>query len=104
MALEAAACLVEPEQQGKNAEITGNMPASTDGYDYPALAEQYPDDLRELFKESVDAAAPRTITPYWSDISSSLQSTWHPPAAVDSETPKKSTSFMEEVLQGKRLL
>ncbi len=104
LALEAAACLVEPEQQGKNAEITGNMPASTDGYDYPALAEQYPDDLRELFKESVDAAAPRTITPYWSDISSSLQSTWHPPAAVDSETPKKSTSFMEEVLQGKRLL
>ena len=104
LALAAAACLVEPEQQGKNAEITGNMPASTDGYDYPALAEQYPDDLRELFKESVDAAAPRTITPYWSDISSSLQSTWHPPASVDSETPKKSTSFMEEVLQGKRLL
>lgn len=103
-ALEAASCLVEPEQQGKNAEITGNMPASTDGYDYPALAKQYPDDLRELFKESVDAAAPRTITPYWSDISSSLQSTWHPPASVTSDTPKKSSTFMEEVLQGKRLL
>ena len=104
LALEAAACLVEPDQQGKNAEITGNMPASTDGYDWPALSKQYPDDLRELFKESVDAAAPRTITPYWSDISSSLQSTWHPPVSVDQQTPGKSTSFMEEVLQGKRLL
>ena len=104
LALEAAACLVEPEQQGKNAELTGNMPASTDGYDYPALQKDYPEDLRKLFQESVDTAAPRTITPYWSDISSSLQSTWHPPAAVTDKTPQTSKTFMEEVLQGKRLL
>lgn len=104
LALEAAACLVEPEQQGKNADLTGNMPASTDGYDYPALKEQYPDDLRELFQESLDSAAPRTITPYWSDISGSLQSTWHPPSSVSDQTPTTSKSFMEEVLQGKRLL
>ncbi len=104
LALKAAACLTEPEQQGKNAELTGNMPASTDGYDYPALAEEYPDDLRALFQESVDAAAPRTPTPYWSDISSSLQSVWHPPSSVTEQTPKKSVDFIEEVLQGKKLL
>ena len=71
---------MEPENQGINAEMTGNMPASTAGYDYPALAELYPEDLLKLFQESVDAAAPRSVTPYWSDISSSLQNTWHPPA------------------------
>jgi multiple sugar transport system substrate-binding protein len=110
LALEAAACLVEPEQQGKNADMTGNMPASTEGYEYPALQQEeeggpgYPEDLLELFKESVDAAAPRTVTPYWSDISSSLQSTWHPPSGVDAETPERSKEFIEEILKGGKLL
>ena len=104
LALEAAACLVEPEQQGKNADMTGNMPASTQGYEYPALAESYPEDLLQLFQDSVDAAAPRTVTPYWSDISSSLQSTWHPPSSVDADTPEKSKDFIEEILKGGKLL
>lgn len=104
LALEAAACLVEPEQQGKNAEMTGNMPASTAGYDYPALKDIYPEDLLQLFQESVNAAAPRTVTPYWSDVSSSIQATWHPPAAVDSDTPPSSETFIEEILKGRKLL
>jgi len=104
LALEAAACLVEPDNQGINAEMTGNMPASTAGYDYPALAEQYPEDLLQLFQDSVDAAAPRSVTPYWSDISSSLQNTWHPPANVNQDTPPESQSYTEEILEGGRLL
>ncbi len=104
LALKAAACLVSPENQGVNAELTGNMPASSAGYDYPALAEIYPEDLLQLFEDSVDAAAPRAVTPYWSDISSALQSTWHPPSGVNSETPKKSQEFIDEILKGGRLL
>lgn len=103
-ALEAAACLVEPEQQGKNADITGNMPASAGGYDYPALKETYPEDLLQLFQDSVDTSAPRTVTPYYSDLSSSLQATWHPPAGVTDNTPAESQEFLSEVLEGKRLL
>jgi multiple sugar transport system substrate-binding protein len=104
LALEAAACLVEPEQQGINADLTGNMPASTAGYDYPALKEAYPDDLRQLFQESVDVSAPRSVTPYWSDISSSLQNTWHPPASVNQDTPPESQDFTQQILEGGRLL
>jgi multiple sugar transport system substrate-binding protein len=104
LALEAAACLVEPENQGINAEMTGNMPASTAGYDYPALADIYPDDLLQLFQDSVDAAAPRSVTPYWSDISSSLQNTWHPPAGVNQDTPPESQDFTQQILEGGRLL
>ena len=104
LALEAAACLVEPEQQGKNAEMTGNMPASTACYEYPALQEIYPADLLQLFQDSVNAAAPRTVTPYWSDVSSSIQSTWHPPASVDGDTPESSEGFIEEILKGGKLL
>ena len=104
LALEAAECLVSPENQGVNADLTGNMPASAAGYDYPALKEKYPADLLQLFQDSVNAAAPRTATPYWSDISSSIQSTWHSPGSVDQNTPEKSATFIDEILHGEKLL
>ena len=104
LALEAAECLVSPENQGVNADLTGNMPASAAGYDYPALQEKYPADLLQLFQDSVEAAAPRTATPYWSDISSSIQSTWHSPGSVDQNTPEKSATFIDEILHGEKLL
>jgi multiple sugar transport system substrate-binding protein len=102
--MEAVECLTSPESQGINAEITGNMPASPEGYDYPALQEAYPDDLRELFQQSVEDAAPRSVTPYWSDISSGILSTWHSPASVNENTPQESTTFIQDVLQGEALL
>jgi multiple sugar transport system substrate-binding protein len=104
LALEAAQCLVSPESQGINADLTGNMPASTDGYDYPKLKETFPEDLLQLFQESVDAAAPRTVTPYWSDVSGSIQNIWHPPRSVDTDTPEQSKVFIEDVLKGGDLL
>jgi multiple sugar transport system substrate-binding protein len=104
LALEAAQCLVDPESQGINADLTGNMPASTEGYEYEALQETFPADLLELFQTSVDAAAPRTVTPYWSDVSGSIQNIWHPPRSVDDETPERSTTFIEDVLKGGDLL
>jgi multiple sugar transport system substrate-binding protein len=104
LALEAAACIVEPDNQGENAELTGNMPASAGGYQYPALQDLYPADLLALFQESVDNAAPRPPTPYWSDISGSIQATWHPADSVNQDTPPESAAFMEEVINGERLL
>ena len=93
-ALKAAECLVSPKNQGVNAELTGNMPASPAGYQYPPLQKLYPPALLALFQQSVDAAAPRSVTPYWSDISGALLSTWHPPASVNQSTPQKSADFM----------
>ncbi len=104
LALKAAECLVSPENQGVNAELTGNMPASAEGYEYPALAEIYPEDLLKLFQDSLEQAAPRSVTPYWSDISGAIQSTWHPPSGVDADTPEESASFIEEILSGGKLL
>ncbi|WP_460833358.1 extracellular solute-binding protein [Nocardioides hungaricus] len=103
-AMAAIECITSPENQGVNAELTGNMPASAAGYQYPALAKIYPQDLLDLFQQSLDAAAPRTVTPYWSDISGGIQSTWHPPSGVDSKTPAESQRFIEDVLNGRRLL
>ena len=103
-AMEAIECITSPENQGVNAELTGNMPASAAGYEYPALKDIYPQELLDLFQESLDAAAPRTVTPYWSDISGGLQSTWHPPSSVNSDTPAESQQFIDDVLHGRRLL
>ena len=103
-AMKAAACIVSPKSQGLNADLTGNMPASAAGYQYPALQKTYPADLLQLFQDSVDQAGPRPATPYWSDISGALQSTWHPPRSVNQNTPRKSGTFVEDVLKGRSLL
>ena len=103
-ALQAIECLCKPENQGIDAEMTGNMPASAEGYAYPPLAKIYPQELLDLFQESLDAAAPRTVTPYWSDISGAILNTWHPPNSVDQDTPAKSQQFIEDVLHGRSLL
>ncbi|HET7430435.1 MAG TPA: extracellular solute-binding protein [Nocardioides sp.] len=101
---QAAACLVEPKQQATNGALTGNMPASPAGYQDPQIQKLFPPDLIKLFEDSVNAAAPRTVTPYWSDISGAIQSTWHPPADVTSSTPAASATFIHDVLTGKKLL
>ena len=103
-ALDALACLTSPENQAVNAELTGNMPSSAAGYDQPKVKELFPPELIALFQESLDAAAPRTVSPYWSDISSAIQSTWHPPSSVDQDTPEQSKNFIEDILNGGSLL
>ncbi|WP_372728358.1 extracellular solute-binding protein [Nocardioides sp.] len=103
-AMAAVACITSPKNQAVNAQLTGNMPASPEGYDDPQLKEIYPPELMELFQESLDAAAPRTVTPYWSDISGALQSSWHPPSGVDSSTPERSQQFLDDILHGRSLL
>ncbi|GAB3031827.1 sugar ABC transporter substrate-binding protein [Nocardioides flavus (ex Wang et al. 2016)] len=104
LAVQALECLTSPESQAVNAEKTGNMPSSPAGYDQEAVKELFPPELIDLFQESLEAAAPRTLSPYWSDISGAIQSTWHPPSSVDEQTPEQSAQFIEDVLQGRRLL
>jgi len=105
-AMQAVECITSPENQEVNAEITGNMPASQAGYEANgnALQKIYPAPLLKLFQQSLDEAAPRTRTPYWSDISGGLQSTWHPPSGVSSSTPATSQTFIDNVLHGRSLL
>ena len=103
-AMKAVECITSPENQGVYAFQTGNMPATAQGYENKDLLDAYPADLLALFRESVNAAAPRTVTPYWSDISSSLQSTWHPPNSVNNSTPQNSATFLQDVFAGRTLL
>jgi multiple sugar transport system substrate-binding protein len=103
-AMQAIECITSADNQGVNAELTGNMPASPAGYEYPALAEIYPGSLLALFQESLDAAAPRTVSPYWSDISGAILGSWHPSDSVDGQTPPDSQQLIDDVLHGRSLL
>jgi multiple sugar transport system substrate-binding protein len=102
--MDAVKCLTSPTSQGKYAVAEGNMPASPAGYAYPPLRKAYPAALLTLFQQSVDQAGPRSTTPYWSDISGGIQSTWHPPSSVNQSTPAQSAHFITDVLHGRSLL
>lgn len=103
-ALAATRCITSAENQVTYAVETGNMPASKAAYESPDLAKAYPPELLQAFSQSIDSAGPRPVSPYWSDISSAIQSTWHPPRSVGPTTPKKSASFISDVLAGRKLL
>lgn len=103
-ALDALDCLTSPDNQVTYAIETGNMPADAVAYEDSRLTDALPADLLDLFAESVAAAGPRPVTPYWTDISSGVQSTWHPPASVGPSTPERSAEFLRAVLAGEALL
>ncbi len=103
-AIAATECITSTENQVTYAVETGNMPASKAAYQSPELAKAYPADLLQAFSDSIEAAGPRPVTPYWSDISSAIQSTWHSPSSVGPATPKDSAQFITDVLKGRKLL
>ena len=92
-ALEAARVPHQPREPGRqrradrqHAGQRRRLRVPRAGRDLPAPTSS------QLFQDSVDAAAPRTVSPYWTDISSALQSTWHPPARASTPTPRRSPS------------
>jgi len=61
--------------------------------------------MADLIRESINDAGPRPITPYYGDVSTSVQRNWHPAESVQApETPEETDTYMAEVLQGERLL
>ena len=55
----------------------------------------------ELLRESINAAAPRPVTPAYSDISLAIQKTYHPPQDVEPEgTEEKLRDRMEKAADG----
>ncbi len=103
-ALQAVKCITSQPNQITYATQTGNMPAASAAYSNPALHKAFPPDLLQLFSTSLDAGGPRPNSPYWSDISAALQAKWHPPSSVTTSTPASSSTYIQDVLQGKALL
>ena len=81
LAFDAAECLASPENQAIAAELGGLPPTTESVYENPKVQEAFP--FADALRESIDAAAPRPVTPAYSDISLAIQKTFHPPDAVE---------------------
>jgi multiple sugar transport system substrate-binding protein len=102
-AVELVKCLTSLQSGEQYMLDSGNPAAKAAAYDDPAIRKAFP--MWNLIRESIDGAGPRPVTPYYNDVSTAIQVTWHPPESVHApETPKQSSTFMTEVLQGNRLL
>lgn len=82
---------------------SGNPAAKGAAYDDPKVREAFP--MADLIRSSISTAGPRPITPYYNDVSTSVQIVWHPATDVYApQTPEETATFMSDVLQGNRLL
>jgi multiple sugar transport system substrate-binding protein len=102
-ALDAVKCITSVENNAQYMVESGNPAARAAAYDDPAVKEAFP--MADLIRESIADAGPRPITPYYGDVSSSVQRVWHPASSVQSpQTPEETDTYMSDVLSGKRLL
>jgi multiple sugar transport system substrate-binding protein len=102
-ALQAVRCITSLESQTQYMLKSKNPGARAAVYDNPEVRTVFPmaDDLRASLAEG----APRPRTPYYTDVSTAVQRTFHPQAAVDpNRTPAKAAKLIVDVLKDKVLL
>jgi multiple sugar transport system substrate-binding protein len=102
-ALEAAACITTPESMTEYMLFSGNPSAAEESYSDPEVVEAFP--MAPVILESLQQAAPRPQTPFYNEVSESLQRTYHPPESVQPDaTPEEAADLIEGVLNKEVLL
>jgi multiple sugar transport system substrate-binding protein len=102
-ALALVKCLTSLQSSIQYMVDSGNPAAKAAAYDDPQVRKAFP--MATLIRDSINDAGPRPITPYYNDVSTSVQITWHPATDVNAPaTPEDTDKFMSEVLSGDRLL
>ncbi len=102
-ALDLVKCATSLESNIQYMVDSGNPAAKGAAYTDPQVLEKFP--MAPQIRDSINDAGPRPITPYYNDVSTSVQLTWHPATDVrPPQTPRETASFMTAVLNGQRLL
>jgi multiple sugar transport system substrate-binding protein len=102
-AYAAAECIVSPENQAYYFTTNGNPASNATVYDDPDVLEVFPQ--APVIRESLEMAAPRPQTVYYSEVSGALQREYHPATSIDPETTgKKADDLISSVLAGDQLL
>jgi multiple sugar transport system substrate-binding protein len=97
LAFEAAACMVGPENQLEAAKLGGLPPTREDLYEDKAIEEAYPG-FSDIIKESIDASAPRPLTPAYTDLSLALQTALHPIGDVDPDDVEATYEQLQDLV------
>jgi multiple sugar transport system substrate-binding protein len=102
-AFDAAECITSAENEADYFISNGNPAARASVYDDPDVLEVFPQ--APIIRESLEQAAPRPQTVYYSEVSGSLQREYHPATAIDPDTTGKSADdLISAVLRGDKLL
>jgi multiple sugar transport system substrate-binding protein len=102
LAYEATECIVSDENQAEYMITNGNPASSVAVYDDPEVQEAFP--MADTIRESLELAAPRPQTPYYSEVSGGLQREYHPPSSVTEQTAQQAQDLISAVLRGEQLL
>ncbi|MGY1841903.1 extracellular solute-binding protein [Modestobacter sp. SYSU DS0875] len=103
LAYEATECITSTENQSYYFVTNGNPASDTTVYDDPAVLEEFP--MAPVIRDSLEQAAPRPQTPYYSEVSGGIQRSYHPPSSVDPQrTPEEATELITAVLRKEQLL
>jgi multiple sugar transport system substrate-binding protein len=102
-AYEAAECITSEENQSYYFVSNGNPAAKAAVYDDPEVVEAFP--MAPVIRESLENAAPRPQTAYYSEVSSSLQREYHPPSSIQpGQTGEQAADLIQAVLRKEQLL
>jgi multiple sugar transport system substrate-binding protein len=93
LATKAALCLTSRKWQDAEAITEGLPPVVNSSYDDPNVRKAYP--FADLLREQLKDAVPRPETPAYSDVTLAVQSSLHPPAAID---PQKGIATLRDRL------
>ncbi len=103
LAYEATECITSTENQAYYFVSNGNPASDSTVYEDPSVLEEFPQ--APVILQSLQQAAPRPQTPYYSEVSGGIQREYHPPSSVDPEqTPQSATELIEAVLRKEQLL
>jgi len=103
LAVEAVRCLTTADSQRRYMLKSKNPAARAVVYDDPEVRRAFP--MADLIRESIGDAAPRSKTPYYTDVSAAVARTFHPPASVDpARTPVAADRLVVGVLHDRVLL
>lgn len=103
LALQALRCITSAESQRRYMIDAKNPAARAAVYDDPDVRRAFP--MADLIRDSIRDAAPRPITPYYTDVSSAVVRVFHPPDEVDPDTtPPEAAQLIIDVLNDRVLL
>jgi ABC-type glycerol-3-phosphate transport system substrate-binding protein len=101
-AYQATECITSDENQAYYMNTNGNPASSAAVYDDPEVQEIYP--MADTIRDSLAAAAPRPLTPYYSEVTGGLQREYHPTTSVSDSTGERADDLISAVLSGDQLL
>ncbi|MET0417147.1 MAG: extracellular solute-binding protein [Actinoplanes sp.] len=103
LAVQAIRCLTSEQSQTEFMKTAGNPAALSSVFDNPEIREMFP--MADEIREGMDAATPRPVSPYYGDVTGSIQAGFHPPDALDPQnTPREANQLLEDVLSNRRLI